>query len=153
MPRPIIAPIVGAAVDTSMAFASSAMPPRPAAMATRASTIGTSAATIVPNATTRITAAATSPAASAPEVCESALTNTASPPSSAVNPWEGAGRTASARAPISSGPTSIDGTSKVIRASPMRPSADSPPSVNGPVTAATWPTSTARATAASTAGR
>src|SRR5918995_1533668 len=90
-PSPIIAPIVGAAVEISIVPASSAMPPTPAATATRASAIGTSAATTVPNATTSTTSAASRPAASAPEVSVSALMNAASPPSSAMTPASRAG--------------------------------------------------------------
>src|SRR4029450_11053610 len=50
-PSPIIAAMVGAALETSIALASSVMPPRPVATATRASAIGISAATTHPTQT------------------------------------------------------------------------------------------------------
>src|SRR6266496_3005982 len=147
-PSPIIAPAVGAAVETSIAPASSAMPLTPAATATRASAIGTSAATTVPNATTSTTSAARRPAASAPEVSASALTNAASPPSSAVTPASRPGSSAPTTAAIGWGPSCVDGRSNPISAKPMRPSGDTVPAVNGPATRVTWSRSAMRATVA-----
>ena len=63
-PRPIIAPKVGAAVETSMEPASRATLLRPTATATSASTMGTRAATMVPKAMTRMTSAASRPSPS-----------------------------------------------------------------------------------------
>ena len=152
-PSPIIAPMVGAALDTSIALASRVMPPTPTATATRVSAIGSSAATIVPKATTSTTRAASRPAASAPEVSVSALTKAASPPSSAATPASRAGAIASATAVTGDGPSSVDGRSKVISAKPMRPSGDTVPAVNGSATPVTCSTPAIRATAASTVGR
>src|SRR6266496_4138833 len=121
-PSPIIAPAVGAAVETSIAPASSAMPLTPAATATRASAIGTSAATTV--------------------------TNAASPPSSAVTPASRPGSSAPTTAAIGWGPSCVDGRSNPISAKPMRPSGDTVPAVNGPATRVTWSRSAMRATVA-----
>jgi hypothetical protein len=152
-PSPIIAPMVGAAVETSIAPASSVMLPRPVATAIRVSAIGTSAARIVPNATTSTTSVASRPVASAPDVSASALMNAASPPTSAARPACRAGPSAPAIAASGSGPSSMEGRSKAIAAEPIRPSGDTVPAVNGSATLATCSTSPIRATAASTAGR
>jgi hypothetical protein len=52
-----------------------------------------------------------------------------------------------------SGPSSVEGRSKVIRATPMRPSGDTVPAVNGSATVVTRSTAVMRAIAASMAGR
>src|SRR5918994_946934 len=152
-PSPIIAAMVGAAPETSMALASRAIQPRPTATATRVSAIGSSAATIVPKATTSTTRAASRPAASAPDVSVSALMNAASPPSSAATPAARAGAIASATAVSGAGPSSVAGRSKAISAKPTRPSGDTVPAANGSATVATCSTPAIRAGAASTAGR
>ena len=64
-----------------------------------------------------------------------------------------AGSIAAAIAASGSGPSSVDGRSKVISAKPMRPSGDTVPAVNGSATVATCSTPAIRATAASTVGR
>jgi hypothetical protein len=145
--------MVGAALETSIALASSVMPLRPTATATRVRAIGTRAATSVPNATTSTTSAASRPAASVPDVSPGALMNAASPPTSAAMPLSRAGASASATAAGGSGPSSVDGRSKVIWAKPMRPSGDTVPAVNGSTTVVTCSTAVMRAIAASTAGR
>src|ERR687898_696073 len=152
-PSPIIAAMVGAAPETSMALASRAIQPRPTATATRVRAIGSSAATIVPKATTSTTRAASRPAASAPDVSVSALMNAASPPSSAATPAARAGAIASATAVSGAGPSSVAGRSKAISAKPTRPSGDTVPAANGSATVATCSTPAIRARAASTAGR
>src|SRR5215207_487830 len=151
-PSPIIAPMVGAALETSMALASRAIPPRPTATATRVSAIGSSAATIVPKATTSTTRAASRPAASAPDVSVSALMKAASPPSSAATPAARAGAIASATAVSGAGPSSVAGRSKAISAKPTRPSGDTVPgatgsSVNDPPAVPASPRTMAAATA------
>src|SRR4051812_47917112 len=130
-PSPTMAPIVGAAVDTSMAPASSAIPATPAATATSASTIGTRAATTVPKATTSTTSAATRPTASAGEDFFSALRNAASPPNSAVTPAVRAGSSAAVRSAAVVRPNWVDGTSSVISAYATLPSGEILPGANG----------------------
>ena len=124
--------------ETSIAPASSVMPPMPAPTATRERAMGRTAATSVPNTTSRTTRATSRPTAMWLLLSSGALRKTASPPSSTRRPSAPIPETSSDRTPKAGLPISRSGTSRVSTAYPIRPSSETVPAPKGSVTVATW---------------